>query len=115
MKQILSVFALLAIINVSRAQTTAINQNDAALIKPDVLQLKETEHDFSKIPQGKPVYYNFEIVNTGSTELKLDDVHASCGCTTPEWSRDPIAAGSTAIIKVGYNAAGEGYFEKFIT
>jgi hypothetical protein len=81
----------------------------------DFLQLKEAEHDFSKIPQGKPVYYTFEIVNKGTTPLKLDDVHASCGCTTPEWSRDPIAPGATASIKVGYNSAAEGVFEKYIT
>lgn len=81
----------------------------------EVLKFKETEHDFAKIPQGKPVYYSFEIVNTGKTELKLDDVHASCGCTTPEWSREPIPAGGTSQIKVGYNAAAEGQFEKFIT
>src|SRR5687768_18499309 len=81
----------------------------------EVLKLKETEHDFGQIPQGKPVYYDFEIVNTGKTPLKLDDVHASCGCTTPEWSREPIAPGATAKIKVGYNAAAEGDFEKPIT
>ncbi len=81
----------------------------------DVLKLKETSHDFGNIPQGKPVYYNFEITNTGKTPLKLDDVHASCGCTTPEWSRDPIAPGATARIRVGYNAAGEGPFDKNIT
>ncbi len=81
----------------------------------DILQLKETTFDFGKIPQGKPAYHVFEIVNTGKTPLKLDDVHASCGCTTPEWSRDPIAPGATAQIKVGYNAAGEGPFEKPVT
>ena len=84
-------------------------------VASDVLKLKETEHDFAKIPQGKPVYYNFEITNTGTVALKLDDVHASCGCTTPEWSREPIAPGATAIIKVGYNAAAEGPFTKPIT
>lgn len=81
----------------------------------DVLKLKETEHDFGKIPQGKPVYYTFEIVNTGATPLKLDDVHASCGCTTPEWSREPIAPGATAQIRVGYNAAAENDFKKSIS
>lgn len=81
----------------------------------DVLQLKETEHDFGKIPQGKPVYCIFEITNTSPTALKLDNVQASCGCTTPEWNRDPIAAGATAEIKVGYNAAAAGPFDKFIT
>jgi hypothetical protein len=81
----------------------------------EVLQLKETEHNFGMIPQGKPVYYTFEVTNLGQTPLKLDDVRASCGCTTPEWSRDAIAPGSTTKIRVGYNAAAENYFEKYIT
>lgn len=81
----------------------------------DALKLKETEHDFANIPQGKPVYYNFDITNTGKTEMKLDNVQASCGCTTPEWSHDPIAPGATSKIKIGYNAAAEGHFEKSIT
>lgn len=95
-----------------QTQTTPAVQAASAA---EVLKLKEVEHDFGQIPQGKPVYYNFEIVNTGSTPLKLDDVHASCGCTTPEWSREAIAPGATAIIKVGYNSAAEGYFAKPIT
>jgi len=107
MKKTITLFALVLTFLLSQAQT--------AVTTVDVLQLKDTEHDFTKIPQGKPVYYNFEIVNKGATELKLDNVQASCGCTTPEWSKDPIAPGATAIIKVGYNAANDGYFEKFIT
>ncbi|MGE5518858.1 MAG: DUF1573 domain-containing protein [Candidatus Dadabacteria bacterium] len=81
----------------------------------DVLSVKETEHDFGKIPQGKPVYYYFDIQNTGAVPLKLDNVQASCGCTTPEWNKEAIAAGGSDKIRVGYNAATEGYFEKFIT
>ncbi len=112
MKKLLTIILLVAAVHVSRAQTiTPLAPANAA----DVLVLKETEHDFSQIPQGKPVYYNFEIKNTGTTALKLDDVHASCGCTTPEWNHEPIAPGANAIIKVGYNASADGYFEKFIT
>ena len=119
MKKFMTLFLLMAAVLFANAQTTAANTTTNAgtnaTAATDVLQLKETEHDFSQIPQGKPVYYNFEIVNTGKTELKLDDVHASCGCTTPEWSHDPIAPGATAKIKVGYNASAEGNFEKYIT
>ena len=86
-----------------------------ATVSEDALKLKETEYEFGKIPQGKPVYHTFEIVNTGKIALKLDNVQASCGCTTPEWSQDPIAPGATAKIKVGYNSAAEGPFDKFIT
>ncbi len=107
MKKLLTLFVCMTSLLVVRAQETKPTE--------DVLQLKETEHDFTSIPQGKPVYYTFDIVNTGKVALKLDDVHASCGCTTPEWSRDPIEPGATAKIKVGYNAAAEGAFEKFIT
>jgi len=107
MKKFSTLAILIAAFLVSNAQTTATVD--------DVLQLIVTEHDFGKIPQGKPVYYNFEIANTGKAELKLDNVQASCGCTTPEWSHDPIAPGATANIKVGYNAAVENYFEKYIT
>lgn len=95
------------------ALVTAKGQTET---KPaEVLSVKETEHDFGKIPQGKPVYYYFEIANTGTTAFKLDNVQASCGCTTPEWSKEEIAPGTTAKIKVGYNAAAEGYFEKPVT
>lgn len=86
-------------------------QNAAA----DPLNLKEPEFDFGTIPQGKPVYHVFKIANAGAAPLKLDNVQASCGCTTPEWSKEPIAPGATDDIKVGYNAAAEGPFEKIIT
>src|SRR5215213_1261142 len=95
MKRIfLFAFSLIAFIAV-KAQT------DANPV--EVLTLKETEFNFGKISQGKPVYHLFEIVNKGDKPLKLDNVAASCGCTTPEWSREEIAAGATSIIKVGYN------------
>jgi len=83
--------------------------------KTDALLLKESEHDFGMIPQGKPVTYVFQVVNTGTTPLTLDNVQASCGCTTPEWNHEAIPAGSADKIKVGYNAASEGVFEKYIT
>ena len=114
MKRISIFVLLLSAFFVGAAQTTT-NTSTTATPVEDHLILKESEHDFDKIPQGKPVYYSFLVTNTGKTELKLDDVHASCGCTTPEWSRAPIAPGGTSMIKVGYNAATEGYFEKFIT
>jgi hypothetical protein len=112
MKRITTALVFLATAWVAGAQTT---QPTATTPVNDFLQLKQTEYDFGKIPQGKPVYYFFEIQNTGTTPLKLDNVQASCGCTTPEWNHDAIPAGGSDKIKVGYNAATEGPFEKFIT
>lgn len=90
-------------------------QSQAETKAPESFEFKETVYDFGKIPQGKPVYHSFELVNKSSAPLKIDHVQASCGCTTPEWSKEPIAAGNSTSIKVGYNAAAEGPFEKFIT
>lgn len=122
-KYTLLVFCICALL-VSRAQTVQHDEKDGhnhsatpAQTGSETidLQLKETEFDFSKIPQGKPVYHYFEIINTGKSPLKLDNVQASCGCTTPEWSKDPIPSGGNTRIKIGFNAATEGAFEKYIT
>ena len=87
-----------------------------ATVPDETLLTKETEHDFGKIPQGKPVTYVFVVSNTGKTALKIDNVQASCGCTTPEWDREKaIEPGATANITVGYNAAAEGPFTKPVT
>jgi len=82
----------------------------------ETLLPKETEFNFGKIPQGKPVTHIFQVTNTGATSFKLDNVQASCGCTTPQWDKDAtVAPGTTANITVGYNAAAEGPFNKTIT
>ena len=83
--------------------------------KAEVLQLKETTHDFGKIPQGRPATYTFQITNLSTEALRLEDVRASCGCTTPEWSKEPIAPGASSEIRVGYNAYAEGMFNKTVT
>lgn len=114
MKKTAIVIALFITILSSKAQT--VNNNGVALPKPpEVLKLKESEHNFGKIPQGRPAVYIFDVVNTGTTPVKLDNVQASCGCTTPEWSREAIEPGATAKIKVGYNAYAEGPFTKTVT
>lgn len=75
----------------------------------------ETTHDFGKIPQGKPVTVEFKFTNAGKVPLVLSTVSASCGCTTPEWTKDPVAPGKTGTIKATYNAAGVGAFNKSVT
>lgn len=97
-------FCLALLVNAQQSTTTT-----------DVIVLKETGFDFGKIPQGKPVYHFFEVTNSGKEPMVISNVQTSCGCTTPEWSKDPIAPGATAKVRVGYNAASEGMFEKYIT
>lgn len=80
----------------------------------EIIEIKET-HDFGHIKKGRPVNYAFTLVNTGKDPIRLENVAASCGCTTPVWAPDPIMAGKSGNITVGYNAAVEGPFEKSIT
>lgn len=86
-----------------------------ALPVQEEIVLKETNFDFGKIPQGKPVYHFFEVTNGGKTPMVISNIQTSCGCTTPEWSKEPIPPGGSTKVKVGYNAAAEGNFEKYIT
>lgn len=90
------------------------NAQPSLPIQEEIL-LKETSFDFGRIPQGKPVFHFFEVTNTGKSPMVISDIQTTCGCTTPEWSKTPIASGETTKIKVGYNAAAEGSFEKHIT
>ena len=110
MKKLSTLLFVIAIAFTLNAQTTA-----ALTTAPDLLSMKETAFEFGIIPQGKPVFHFFEVTNTGKDPMVISNVQTSCGCTTPEWSKEPIAPGGTAKIRVGYNAAGEGHFEKFIT
>ncbi len=121
MKQLFTCLSLLCLLSVTRAQTgtvpTSSTQNVLTIAQADeLLTLKETEFDFGKIPQGKPVVHIFEVTNKSTTALKINNINASCGCTTPEWEKDKvIAPGGNTKITVGYNAAAEGPFTKFIT
>ncbi len=107
MKRFFSLFCCFSILATANAQP--------ALPIQEEISLKETAFNFGIIPQGKPVYHFFELTNTGKTPMVISDIQTTCGCTTPEWSKTPIPSGETTKIKVGYNAASEGDFEKHIT
>jgi archaellum component FlaG (FlaF/FlaG flagellin family) len=75
---------------------------------------KET-NDFGNIPQGVPATYEFVFKNTGKTPLIVTNAAASCGCTTPEWTKEPIKPGKTGTVKATFNAASPGPFTKSVT
>ncbi len=110
MKTLLTLLATAVMVNLAIAQGT-----QAAKTGPELLVLKETSFDFSKIQQGRPVTHEFVVVNPSADTLKIEDVRASCGCTTPTWKREPVVPNSSTKITVGYNAYNEGPFEKTIT
>ena len=79
------------------------------------LAFKESKHTFGKVKQGTPVSYEFSFKNATNESVVIESATAQCGCTTPEYSKAPIAKGSTDKIKVTYNAANVGSFTKQVT
>ena len=89
----------------------AFQSNEQGAIK-----FKAEKHDFGKIVEGTQASYSFEFTNTGKAPVVISNVQPSCGCTTPEWTREPIMPGKTGKVTASYNSAGRpGNFNKTIT
>jgi len=102
MKKILLMAALFGAVTVNAQDKKA----------EEVMKVNTDKHDFGKIKQSVPTTTFFEITNISGQPLIIENVTAGCGCTTPEWSKEPVMAGGTTKIKVGYNAAAMNRFEK---
>lgn len=73
-------------------------------------------HDFGDITQGDVVKHVFTFKNTGTEPLILSNVQTTCGCTAPQWPREPIAPGASANLTIQFNSTGkQGKQNKVIT
>ncbi len=76
----------------------------ASVFGQSKLKFEVSDHNFGDIQeQAGPVEYTFTFVNTGENPIKLTSVKASCGCTTPGWSREEVQPGDTGYVKAKYN------------
>ena len=89
----------------------------AMMAQDPVITFEKTEHDFGKINEGDGrVSVVFSFKNEGMAPLVLSNVRASCGCTTPTWTKEPVEPGQTGSITVTYNPNGRpGRFQKTVT
>lgn len=89
----------------------------AMMAQEPVITFEKTTHDFGKINEADGrVTTVFNFKNEGMTPLVLSNVRASCGCTTPKWTREPVEPGATGAITVTYNPNGRpGKFSKTVT
>lgn len=89
----------------------------AMMAQEPVITFEKTEHDFGKINEADGrVSTVFEFKNEGMSPLILSNVRASCGCTTPTWTKEPVEPGQTGSITVTYNPNGRpGRFQKTVT
>ncbi|MES2779476.1 MAG: DUF1573 domain-containing protein [Bacteroidota bacterium] len=87
--------------DVPKADTT---ETAAASSNGATIEFEKTDHDFGTITQGEQAEYNFKFRNTGSEDLIIASAQASCGCTVPEYSKEPIKPGAQGSIKVKFNS-----------
>jgi hypothetical protein len=72
-----------------------------------VLTFAEAQFDFGDIQPNSKVQHLFKFTNTGKTPLLIADATASCGCTTPSWTKEPIAPGATGELQVQFDSRGK--------
>lgn len=111
-----SVIALLCMAGLAVAQpaattTTSSTPNPNA---PEIT-FKKDSHDFGTVKNGADISYEFEFTNTGKEPLIISDVQRQCGCTTPSYSKEPIAPGKTGKVKVSYDTKRTGSVTKNVT
>jgi hypothetical protein len=106
MKRVIGIFSVAVFLLPLMAQT----------VQPKI-SFEKNLYDFGNFKEedGK-VTYSFEFVNTGGSDLIIQKVTASCGCTAPNWTREPIPPGGKGFVAATYNPAGRpGPFRKYVT
>ena len=74
----------------------------------------ETTHDFGKVVQNIPATATFEFTNNGESPVVITAAKASCGCTVPRYTKEPVKPGETATVTVTYNSRKVGNFSKSV-
>ena len=102
-------------------KTTAVANPTAAATTPEaapvpetkpegplpVLQYETEDHDFGTIKEGDKVSYTYKFKNTGDAPLIIQNAQPSCGCTAPDWTKEPIPVGGSGFVKVEFDSNGK--------
>ncbi|MDA3820703.1 MAG: DUF1573 domain-containing protein [Candidatus Delongbacteria bacterium] len=97
--------------NDGKITTSDVKNPISADGKSDMSSLPEfdfpvKEYNFGTVIQGEKVAYTFTFTNVGGSDLIINNVKASCGCTTPTWTKKPIAPGDKGEIEIVFNSQG---------
>jgi len=80
-----------------------------------ILQFNNTEHNFRDLELNESANCAFKFSNPGTTPLVVYYVKTSCGCTVPEWTKEPVKPGKSGEIQIIYDTSQSGFFNKTIT
>lgn len=70
------------------------------------LEFETVDHDFGTINEGQVVEYTYKFKNAGEAPLIIQSAQGSCGCTVPDWSKQPIPVGGTGFVKAKFDSKG---------
>ncbi len=116
MKKVLALLFFVGLASVSMAQTQTPAAAPAVDKNKGQFKFEKELHDFGTVSEGVMATYEFVFTNTGKEPIIISNVAASCGCTTPSWTREPVMPGKKGSIKAVYNSQGRpGPFNKQIT
>jgi hypothetical protein len=93
--------------------TAQVPAEDGALVAE--IKFAETTHDFGVIEYKSNGAYDFQFTNVGNAPLVINGANTSCGCTTPSYTKTPVAPGETGTISVKYDTTRTGVFNKSVT
>jgi hypothetical protein len=93
----------------------SMNKAVAQTEKGAKIEFTKETHDYGTIKNGADGTCSFEFKNTGNEPLIISMAKGSCGCTVPEWPKEPIAPGAKASIKVKYDTSRAGAINKNVT
>jgi hypothetical protein len=110
-------FSLALGLSAVSAQTTKpLAANQKVITDGPVITFAENKHDFGTIKEGDVVKHTFKFKNTGNQPLLVSEVRVTCGCTTPDWTKTPVAPGENGFITAQFNSTGKpGQNHKVIT
>ncbi len=93
----------------STAQTTPAPPPPApaATGKTTSIKFDESSYNWGSVNEGEKMTHNFKFKNTGANDLIISDAHGSCGCTVPEWPKEPIKPGKSGEVKVVFDSKGK--------
>jgi hypothetical protein len=96
--------------NPATTPTVQENKNQADF------KFEEEEYNFGTIKQGDKVTHDFNFTNVGKEPLVITEAHGSCGCTVPQWPKEPVGKGAKGVIHVEFNSTGKmGMQDKTVT
>ena len=103
--------------NGSQEQGNGVHELSSQDAQEEPLMVFDTlVHDFGTIIEGESVVCYFDYGNEGGEDLLITDVEATCGCTTPNWSREPLEAGGGETLEIIFDASGRsGEQRKLVT